>query len=116
MKWTFHPTTKQLTTSLPLSVEVEDARGKPSISLSQVGELELKPFKNGFKADFYVKLPGTYYLTIKDKYESSTMTLIVEEHTYLDFQNEFGSFFILFVAVMGGIVLWTRKIMKKKTA
>jgi hypothetical protein len=116
MKWTFHPKNKHLTTSLPMSVEISEFSGKPSVSLSGVGSLELKPVPNGgMKADFYVTLPGNYTLTVKDSNSSASQELEIAQHTYLDFGNEFGTFFVLFLFVMGGIVLWTRKIMQKKT-
>jgi hypothetical protein len=98
-----------------MSVEVWDFVGKPSVNLSGIGALELKSRPNGvMRTDFYVSLPGTYTLTIKDSNSSASHELEIAQHTYLDFGKEFGTFFVLFLIVMGGIILWTMKIMQKK--
>lgn len=116
MKWTFHPTNKKLTTSLPLSIEVEGFSGEPTVTLSEVGRLELKKVSEGkLRSDFYVGLEGKYILTVKDSKETVHIPLDIAQHRYINFTNEFGSFFLLFLVVMGGIILWTRKIMKYKT-
>lgn len=116
MNWTFHPTNKEITTSLPLSVEVRNWKGRPRVILDGVGDLELKGTPQGaMKADFYLTLPGTYKVTIQDSGSKDFYQFQVKQHHYLDFSNEFGFFFILFLFVMGGIVLWVRQIMKKKT-
>jgi hypothetical protein len=117
MNWIFHPKNKEITTSLPMSVEVWDYTGTPSVTLSGVGKLELKPTTQGkLKTDFYVTLPGEYKLQIKDSVSQVDFPILVAQHQYLDFKNEFGVFFILFLFVMGGIIIWTSKIMKKKTS
>lgn len=115
MKWTLYPKNKDLTTSLPLSLEITEWKGSPKVTLEGVGELKLKPFEGKLKTDFYLALPGKYSLEIKDSLSSEVTELNIEEHRYLDFTNEFGFFLILFLFVMGGIIIWTRKIMKKKT-
>lgn len=117
MKWTFHPESEDLTTTLPLSVEISDFEGSPRAHLEGVGELDLKKVAGDkYRADFYVSLPGNYKLTVSDARYSSQRELVIAEHQYLDFTNEFGAFFLLFLCVMGGVILWTRKIMKQKTA
>ena len=68
----------------------------------------------GFKSEFYFTLPSTYHVEVRGDQEIQNLDLLVEQHTFLDFQNEFGIFSLLFLIVMGGIILWTRKIMKKK--
>lgn len=117
MKWTFHPINKEITTSLPLNVEVSDWQGTPKLFLEGVGELQLKNTRPGvLRSDFYVYLPGTYKITLKDLNHTYEYSFHVKEHHYLDFTEEFGAFFMLFLFVMGGIILWTRKIMKSKRA
>lgn len=116
MNWTFHPTNKAITTSLPLSIEVSDWKGTPRVILEGVGDLELKRIPEGaMKADFYLTLPGTYKVLIQDSVVKESYEFQVIQHNYLDFSREFGFFFILFLFVMGGIVIWVRQIMKKKT-
>jgi hypothetical protein len=116
MKWTFHPKNSELTTSLPMSVEVLEYSGKASAHLSGIGPLELKRSpQGGLKADFYVTLPGTYVLELRDDNGVVSKELLIAQHNYLDFGNEFGTFFVLFLFVMGGIILWTRRIMQNKT-
>lgn len=108
---------KKLTTSLPLSIEIEDFVGEPTVTLSDVGRLELKKVSEGkLRSNFYVGLEGHYTLTIKDSKEVVSIPLNIAQHRYINFTNEFGSFFLLFLVVMGGIILWTRKIMRNKTA
>jgi hypothetical protein len=114
MNWTFHPKNKDLTTSLPLSVELTHWEGNPKVLVKELGELELKPHGKNLKADFYLTLPGTYTIVVKDSISVNQEIIEVKQHTYLDFKNEFGIFLLLFLIVMGGIVLWTYKIMNKK--
>lgn len=117
MNWTFHPTTEDLTTSLPMEIEVSDYAGTPRVNISGLGEMQLKssgPQK--MKTQFYFVLPGSYRIEVRDAQTVAVKEISVREHTYLDFVNEFGAFFVLFLIVMGGIVLWTRRIMKSRTA
>ncbi|MFP5384744.1 MAG: hypothetical protein ACLGHN_01605 [Bacteriovoracia bacterium] len=113
MKWTLYPENKDLTTTLPLSVEIEQWEGKPSVKVEGLGELKLKEQNNKMRSEFYFTLPGKYKIEIKDRVSTEVKVLTVSEHQYLNFTNEFGFFFVLFLIVMGGIVLWTRKIMLK---
>jgi hypothetical protein len=115
MKWTLFPKNENLTTSLPITIEIEEWQGKAKVHLESVGELQLRPAGDKLKTEFYVTLPGEYKLTISDSYNTSTHTLQIEQHQYLNFSNEFGIFGLLFLLVMGGIILWTRRIMLKKT-
>lgn len=115
MNWTFHPKNEDLTTSLPLSVEITKWEGEAQVLVEGIGPLELRPSPHGLKADFYFTLPGTYTLTVKDAHHTEVRELMVEQHNYLNFVTEFGTFFVLFLFVMGGIVLWTRRIMKNKS-
>src|SRR5690606_11207742 len=93
---------------------VEDFVGEPVVTLSDVGRLELKKVSEGkVRSNFYVGLEGQYTLTIKDSKEVVTIPLDIAQHRYIDFTNEFGSFFLLFLVAMGGVILWTKKIMKK---
>lgn len=113
MKWTLHPKSEGITTTLPMSIELEGWSGTPRVYISGLGELNLVPVKGKLRSEFYFTLPGTYRLEVKDKETLIVTDLVVEEHQYLDFKNEFGFFFILFLIVMGGIILWTKKIMQK---
>ncbi len=113
MKWTLYPKNKDLTTSLPMSVEIEEWDGTPKVHLKGVGDLHLRKTGTKLRTEFYVALPGTYELTVKDSSHSQSLNLDVKEHRYLDFGNEFGFFLVLFLLTMGGIILWTRKIMTK---
>lgn len=113
MKWTLYPKNKDLTTSLPMSVEVTEWEGTPKVRLDGVGELKLRKVGPILRTDFYVALPGNYQLTVKDGASQQSINLDVKEHRYLDFGNEFGFFLVLFLLTMGGIILWTRKIMMK---
>lgn len=114
MKWTLHPENKDLTTTLPLSVTLSEWQGKPRVILEGAGELELKPQGKNLVSEFYFALPGQYTLEIKDEGHHEIIELQIKEHRYLNFTSEFGFFFILFLFVMGGIFLWTKKIMQKK--
>ncbi len=111
MKWTLTPTNKELTTGLPIQVEISEYVGTPKVRLHGVGELILKPHGKSLRTEFYVKLPGKYHLEVRDAKNQDGLELDIKEHRYLDFTSEFGFFFVLFLFVMGGIVLWTRKIM-----
>lgn len=115
MKWTFHPTNKDLTTSVPLSVEISEWEGNPKVKVSQIGELELKKSKSGLRADFHLTLPGEYQIEVTDALVKDSLSIKVAQHDYLNFSREFGSFGLLFILVMGGIIIWTKKIMRKKT-
>lgn len=114
MKWKFYPTNKELTTSLPMFVELTDIDGKAKVHLSTIGDLNLvKTNKGSLKAEFYVSLPGKYVLQMSDASTRYTHEIDVTQHTFLRFNEEFGFFLILFALMMGGIILWTRKLMKK---
>lgn len=113
MKWTLYPKNKDFTTSLPMSVEVTEWEGSPQVHMKGVGELKLRKVGSILRTDFYVALPGQYQLTVKDASHQQSLNLDVKEHRYLDFGNEFGFFLVLFLITMGGIILWTRKIMMK---
>ncbi len=114
MKWKFYPTNKDLTTSLPMFVELSEVQGKAKVHLSRVGDLNLVKTKHGdLKAEFYVTLPGQYQLEMSDATTRYTHSIEVLQHSYLKFNEEFGFFLILFTLAMGGIILWTHKIMKK---
>ena len=114
MNWKFYPTNKELTTSLPMSVTLENYSGKPTVHLSSVGELELvKTHQGALRADFHLLMPGNYTLDIQDANSHFSHQILVKQHSYLNFSNEFGLFFILLLVLMGGIFLWTHKIMQK---
>lgn len=115
MKWKLHPENKKLTTTLPMSLEVHEWEGQPRIRIDNMGELKLKAHGKILKTDFYFTLPGEYRIEIRDEVNQHEMRVQVLEHQYLDFSREFGFFFILFLIVMGGIIIWTRKIMQKET-
>jgi hypothetical protein len=116
MKWTFHPANKELTTSLPLEVVLSDWQGTPRVSVDRLGEIPLTPEGQKLVARFYVVMPGRYEVRISDGTSVVAVHPIeVAQHTYLDFTNEFGFFFILFLFVMGGIALWTITIMRRPT-
>lgn len=115
MKWTFHPENEELTTSLPMSVEIREFKGKPEVLIREIGSLELKKMKEGgLRSEFYVSLPGKYVLEVRDAERFFQRELEIKQHVYLKFNKEFGSFSIIFLFVMGGVVLWTRRIMKNK--
>lgn len=113
MKWKLHPENEEITTTLPLTIEVHAWKGKPRVFVHGLGNLELKKQGANLKTEFYFTLPGKYRIDVRDSVSHHTMDLEVKEHQYLSFNGEFGFFFILFLVVMGGIVLWTRKIMHK---
>lgn len=113
MKWTLYPKNKDLTTSLPMSVEISEWEGRPEVHLKGVGDLKLRKIGTKLRTDFYVAMPGSYQLTVRDASHEQSLNLEVSEHRYLDFGNEFGFFLVLFLLTMGGIILWTRKIMMK---
>lgn len=116
VKWTLFPKNKAITTSLPMSVEVTEWVGRPKVYIQGMGEMSLKKTPQGMKADFYMTLPGEYKLTVSDSSNSFEQILKVDEHQYLNFSQEFGFFFILFLFVMLGVIVWCAKIMRKKTA
>ncbi len=114
MNWKFYPTNKELMTSLPMSVTLENYSGKPTVTLSSIGELQLVKVKDGtLRADFYVLMPGNYIIEMKDANSQFSHQFAVKQYSYLSFTNEFGFFLIIFIFFMGGIILWTKKIMKK---
>ncbi len=114
MKWKFYPTNKELTTTLPMYLELTEVQGKAKIHLSSVGKLNLAKMKDGaLKAEFYVSLPGKYLLEMSDASTQYTHKFEVKQHSFLKFTEEFGFFLILFTLMMGGLIVWTRKIMKK---
>lgn len=113
MKWTIYPENSEITTSLPLTIEISGHQGTVNVSVDRLGELKLKKENNKLTSQFYFTLPGEYKVKVKDSISSEVRVIKVAEHKYLDFGNEFGFFLILFLIVMGGIVLWTRKIMQK---
>lgn len=112
MNYEIYPKNEKFSTSLPITIEVE---GKgPRLDIEGIGRIDLK---GGQKktAQIYFRLPGHYKLIFKDGEEVREEVITVYQHEYLDFKNEFGFFSLLFLIVMGGIILWTRKIMKKRT-
>lgn len=116
MMWIFHPK-GELRTTVPMSLEISGYAGVPKVVLEGVGDLDLQASgRDSLKAHFYVTLPGKYRLIMSDRQSNSSYEFFVHEQKYLDFKSEFGIFFILFILVMGGLFLWVRKIMKRKTA
>ena len=113
MNYSINPQS-DLTTSIPITIEVKNFEHKPKLKVDGIGDIELKGQKVK-SAQIYFRLPGEYRVTIQDGSTIKHEVLNVSQHEYLDFKNEFGFFFILFLIVMGGVVLWTRKIMKNKT-
>lgn len=113
MNYEIYPKNEEFSTSLPITIEVEGATN-PRLDIEGIGRIDLK---GGQKktAQIYFRLPGEYKLTFKDGEVVRQEVITVYQHEYLDFKNEFGFFSILFLIVMGGIILWTRKIMKNKT-
>lgn len=113
MKWKLHPKSEDITTSLPLTLDILEWEGKPRVILDGTGELSLKAQKDGtLKSEFYVYIPGSYRVKLIDSAGTSELEFYAKEHRYLDFGEEFGFFFVLFLIVMGGIILWTAKLMK----
>lgn len=113
MRWEIFPKNEKLTTTLPMSLEIYEWKEQPHVYLEGVGELVLKGDGGKLKTDFYFIAPGRYQLTVQDGLVIEQRVLDIEEHQYLSFTNEFGFFLLLFLFVMGGIVLWTKKIMLK---
>lgn len=110
MKYSISPN-KDVTTSLPINIEVT---GKaPLVHIDGIGKIELK---GGEKktAQIYFKLPGEYRITFKDGDIVHHEVIKIEQHEYLNFKNEFGAFSLLFLLVMTGVIIWTRKIMQNK--
>jgi hypothetical protein len=97
-------------------LEIQETKTLPKVVIKEIGEMKVVVNKTGgYKSEFYFTLPETYHLEVRADGELIKMELPIVQHTFLDFQNEFGIFFVLFLIVMGGIVLWTRKIMKSQT-
>ena len=114
MNYSIYPKNEQITTSLPITIEVKEFKKSPKLKIDGIGEIELKG-KEVKTAQIYFRLPGEYRLTFQDGELMKSEVITIHQHEYLDFKNEFGVFFILFLMVMGGIIIWTRKIMKNKT-
>lgn len=113
MKWTLFPESEEVSTGLPMHLEISEWDGNVEVHLERVGQLKLKPAQDKLRTEFYFTLPGEYKLEIRDSKTAAGFILTVKEHQYLDFSSEFGFFLVLFVFVMGGIILWTKKIMKR---
>ncbi|MFA7614401.1 MAG: hypothetical protein WCY48_09205 [Candidatus Caldatribacteriota bacterium] len=111
MNYKIYPKTN-LRTSVPINIEVEGKN--PRVDVEGIGRIELKGSEIK-KAQIYFSLPGEYKITLTDGELIKEEVLSVDQQVYLSFKNEFGVFFILFLVVMGGIILWTRKIMQNKT-
>lgn len=112
MKYSIQPNKDKLSTSVPITIEVNGI--KPVVSIEGIGRIDLKGTEKK-TAQIYFSLPGEYKITFKDGELIKHEVLKVSQHEYLKFKYEFGAFTILFLLVMGGIILWTRKIMKNKT-
>ncbi|HLT22653.1 MAG TPA: hypothetical protein VKZ84_04390 [Bacteriovoracaceae bacterium] len=101
-----------LRTIVPITIEVEG--NNPRVDVEGIGRIDLQG--TGRKtAQIYFSLPGEYKITFTDGELVKEEVIYVDQQVFLSFKNEFGVFFILFLLVMGGIIIWTRKIMQNKT-
>jgi hypothetical protein len=98
-------------TQLPVTIDIESS-SKPTVTLEPLGELEVLTIPSGYRAQFHVMEPLKYSLIVKNASEEWRKDIYFEEQQFLKFDKEFGFFLILFFMMLGGVILWTRKLMK----
>ncbi len=100
-------------TQLPVVGWVDDADSKPTVLVGGMGAAKVRREGDGWRFEFHVMSPGTYRLEVRDADEAWARELVFAEQRFLEFGPEFGSFTALFAVVMTGVVLWTRRLMKR---
>ncbi len=104
---------KDYRTQVPIYIKITDSLELPRVKVSGVGEIPVKKTNNFYQSHFYIQKSGIYKLEISNPIKKVVKTLNVSEQTYLSFSKEFGAFSVIFIIVMLGVILWTRKIMIK---
>ena len=103
----------EIRTTVPIVLVIYESSSLPQFTVDKLGKIPVYPFKDGFRAEFFVETPGVYSLKLISGKEVWNKEILVKEQKYLSFRKEFGFFSILFVLMMCGVVLWVRKIKKK---
>lgn len=110
---------ENIRTSVPVFIEVSEVNSAPKIEVSEIGKIAVQKHHkqaNTFISDFYVQIPGEYKIKIVHQSEVYSKTLTITQQEFLTFDKEFGVFSILLSLVMLGVIIWTRKIMKRSKA
>jgi hypothetical protein len=119
MKLEVHP--KKARSRLPFTAQVIDVQSPPSLTVGKIGEtLSFAPRvqsgdgEHRYKVTFWLEEPGEYEVRAISAQETRIEKILVEPQVYMSFAKEFGSFTILFLCVMAGVVLWIRRIMQSQ--
>ena len=99
---------------VPVEITIKDARGTPHVFVSELGAVDVRPFQNVFRAQFWAMQEGDYRVTVRDQKHTWSESLSVGKQTYLSFGQEFGLFFILFLFFSLGVVVWMKVLNKTK--
>jgi hypothetical protein len=107
--------TEDYRTELPVNMFITETEGAPKVKVKGIGAIPVEKRNDFYYSQFYVQIPGTFNLTIQDSRDTFTKDITFAQQEYLSFGKQFGAFMVLFAFAMIGLVLWTKKIMNKKT-
>ncbi len=109
-------TPQNLRTFLPINITITSSAQTPSITVTPPQGSSLQKFSidpsldnQQYHAEFWIRQPGQYKVMIEDGAESIIKPLTVKEQHFLAFNEEFGTFTVLFLLLSLGVFLWHRK-------
>lgn len=94
---------------VPIELEIESSHGAPKVYVENLGEVDVVPSENGYRASFWTMEKGDYALVVKDQRETQSQILRVHEQSYLTFNQEFGLFLPLLLFFLLGVIIWIKK-------
>lgn len=103
---------QEFRTQLPVTGLIE-CSSTPELHIASMGTVPLEKISEKWFFEFHVMKPGLHKLKFVCLENVKEIELNFEEQKFLEFDREFGLFFLLFVFCMSGIVLWTKKLMKE---
>jgi hypothetical protein len=103
---------QEFRTQLPVTGFIE-CSSLPKLSVTSMGLVPVKKLSGKWYFEFHVMKPGLHQLKFTCSNEVKEIEMNFEEQKFLEFDREFGFFFLLFIFCMTGIVIWTRKLMKE---
>ena len=103
----------KLREGVPVTIFINGSAMKPRISISDLGNIEVKKTASGYEAVFWTMQAGTYNIFIDDGSTQWQKNIIVSKQDYLDFGREFSFFALLLAMTLLGVALWIKK--KKST-
>lgn len=100
--------------SVPIEIEIENTNGIPHIYVENLGEVKAHLFDKKYMAKFWAMKKGDYQIIIKDKDNTWSGNILVNEQKYLTFGQEFGLFVSIFFIVSLGVFIWMKKLKRAR--